>query len=65
MAKVVAMVLAGGRVDELGVLTYYRPKSTVPYGALYRIIDFPLSNLMISGIERVGILSQVQILISC
>jgi len=58
MAKVVAMVLAGGRVDELGVLTYYRPKSTVPYGALYRIIDFPLSNLMISGIERVGILSQ-------
>ncbi len=58
MAKVVAMVLAGGRVDELGVLTYYRPKSTMPYGALYRIIDFPLSNLMVSGIEQVGILSQ-------
>ncbi len=52
------MVLAGGRVDELGVLTFFRPKSTVPFGGLYRFIDFPLSNLMNSGIERVGILSQ-------
>ncbi|MGB9712237.1 MAG: glucose-1-phosphate adenylyltransferase family protein [Dissulfurimicrobium sp.] len=56
--KVVAMVLAGGRVGELDVLTYFRPKSTLPFGGLYRIIDFPLSNLMHSGIERVGILSQ-------
>jgi glucose-1-phosphate adenylyltransferase len=52
------MVLAGGRVDELGVLTHLRPKSTVPFGGLYRFIDFPLSNLMNSGIEKVGILSQ-------
>ncbi len=52
------MVLAGGRVDELGVLTMNRPKSAVPFGGLYRVIDFPLSNLMHSGIERVGILSQ-------
>ncbi len=58
MPKILAMVLAGGRVDELGVLTFYRPKSTMPFGGLYRIIDFPLSNLMHSGIERVGILSQ-------
>lgn len=56
--SVLAMVLAGGRVGELGVLTFYRPKSTLPFGGLYRIIDFPLSNLMNSGIERVGILSQ-------
>jgi glucose-1-phosphate adenylyltransferase len=56
--NVLAMILAGGRVDELGVLTFYRPKSAVPFGALYRIIDFPMSNLMHSGIERVGILSQ-------
>jgi len=53
-----AMVLAGGRVDELNVLTYYRPKSAVPFGGMYRIIDFPLSNLMNSGLERVAILSQ-------
>lgn len=56
--KVVAMILAGGRVGELDVLTYFRPKSTLPFGGLYRIIDFPLSNLMHSSIERVGILSQ-------
>ncbi len=53
-----AMVLAGGRVDELNVLTYYRPKSAVPFGGFARIIDFPLSNLMNSGLERVAILSQ-------
>jgi len=56
--NVLAMILAGGRVDELDVLTFLRPKSVLPFGALYRIIDFPMSNLMNSGIERVGILSQ-------
>jgi glucose-1-phosphate adenylyltransferase len=58
MKNILAMILAGGRVDELDVLTFERPKSAVPFGALYRIIDFPMSNLMHSGIERVGILSQ-------
>ncbi|QQG64766.1 glucose-1-phosphate adenylyltransferase family protein [Desulfobulbus oligotrophicus] len=53
-----AMILAGGRVDELGVLTHYRPKSAVPFGGFARVIDFPLSNLLQSGIERVAILSQ-------
>jgi len=52
------MILAGGRVDELGVLTHYRPKSAVPFGGFARVIDFPLSNLMQSGIELVAILSQ-------
>jgi len=56
--KVLAMVLAGGRVDELNVLTYYRPKSAVPFGGFARVIDFPLSNLMQSGLDRVAILSQ-------
>ncbi|MBP1731297.1 MAG: Nucleotidyl transferase, partial [Deltaproteobacteria bacterium] len=56
--KVLALILAGGRVDELDVLTFYRPKSVLPFGAVYRIIDFPMSNLMNSGIETVGILSQ-------
>lgn len=53
-----AMILAGGRVDELNVLTYYRPKSAVPFGGFGRVIDFALSNLMNSGIEQVAILSQ-------
>ncbi len=52
------MILAGGRADELSVLTFYRPKSAVPFGGVYRVIDCPLSNLRYSGIENVGILSQ-------
>jgi len=58
MKKVFALILAGGRVDELSVLTLSRPKSALPFGGMYRVIDFPLSNLMHSNIERVGILSQ-------
>ncbi len=53
-----AMILAGGRVDELNVLTYFRPKSAVPFGGFGRVIDFSLSNLMNSGIEQVALLSQ-------
>lgn len=53
-----AMILAGGRVDELNVLTYFRPKSAVPFGGFGRVIDFPLSNLMNSGIEQIALLSQ-------
>ncbi len=56
--KVVGMVLAGGRVDELLILTSKRPKSALPFAAIYRIIDFALSNLMHSAIDNVGILSQ-------
>jgi glucose-1-phosphate adenylyltransferase len=55
---IVAMVLAGGRVDELSVLTAMRPKSAVPIWGMYRIIDFVLSNMMNSGIDVVGVLSQ-------
>ncbi|MFQ5750622.1 MAG: glucose-1-phosphate adenylyltransferase family protein [bacterium] len=58
MKNVLAMILAGGRVDELSVLTLARPKSVVPFGGMYRVIDFPLSNLMHSQVENVGILSQ-------
>ena len=58
MAQVLAMILAGGRVGELDVLTFFRPKSVLPYGGLYRVIDFPMSNLMHSDIENVGLLSQ-------
>lgn len=58
MKKIVGMVLAGGRVDELSVLTAKRPKSALPMWGVYRIIDFALSNLMHAGIEVVGVLSQ-------
>ena len=56
--NVLAMVLAGGRVDELLCLTEMRPKSALPIFGTYRIIDFVLSNLMHSGISNVGVLSQ-------
>ena len=56
--KTLAMILAGGRVDDLGVLTFHRPKSAMPFGGFARVIDFSLSNLMNSGLERVAILSQ-------
>lgn len=52
------MVLAGGRVDELSVLTAARPKSAVSMWGMYRVIDFALSNMMHSGIDAVGVLSQ-------
>ena len=52
------MVLAGGRVDELLCLTERRPKAALPIFGSYRIIDFVLSNMMHSGVNNVGVLSQ-------
>ena len=57
MREVISMVLAGGRVEELSVLTLHRPKAAVPFGGQYRIIDFALSSLMQADIQRVGVLS--------
>ncbi|MCQ2466511.1 MAG: glucose-1-phosphate adenylyltransferase [Clostridia bacterium] len=59
-ADVVAMILAGGQGARLGVLTKKIAKPAVPFGSRYRIIDFPLSNCVNSGIENVGVLSQYQ-----
>lgn len=56
----VAMLLAGGQGSRLGVLTKNIAKPAVPYGGKYRIIDFPLSNCVNSGIYTVGILTQYQ-----
>ena len=56
--KCVAMLLAGGQGSRLGVLTAKIAKPAVPYGGKYRIIDFPLSNCINSGIDTVGILTQ-------
>lgn len=52
------MLLAGGQGSRLGVLTAKIAKPAVPYGGKYRIIDFPLSNCINSGIDTVGILTQ-------
>lgn len=56
----VAMLLAGGQGSRLGVLTKNIAKPAVPYGGKYRIIDFPLSNCVNSGIHTVGVLTQYQ-----
>jgi glucose-1-phosphate adenylyltransferase len=54
----VALILAGGRGSRLKQLTDWRAKPAVPFGGKFRIIDFPLSNCINSGIRRVGILTQ-------
>ncbi len=53
-----ALILAGGRGSRLGRLTLWRAKPAVPFGGKFRIIDFPLSNCMNSGIRRIGVLTQ-------
>ena len=53
-----ALILAGGRGSRLKQLTLWRAKPAVPFGGKFRIIDFPLSNCMNSGIRRVGVLTQ-------
>ena len=56
----IAMLLAGGQGSRLGVLTKNIAKPAGPYGGKYRIIDFPLSNCVNSGIYTVGVLTQYQ-----
>jgi len=64
MAKeMVAMILAGGQGSRLYALTDKLAKPAVPFGGKYRIIDFPLSNCVNSGIDTVGILTQYQPLV--
>ena len=61
--SVVAMLLAGGQGSRLGILTKKIAKPAGPFGGKYRIIDFPLSNCVNSGIEAVGVLTQYQPLV--
>ncbi len=58
--EMIAMLLAGGQGSRLGVLTAKSAKPAVAYGGKYRIIDFPLSNCINSGIDTVGVLTQYQ-----
>lgn len=56
----ISMLLAGGQGSRLGILTHKIAKPAVPFGGKYRIIDFPLSNCVNSGIYTVGVLTQYQ-----
>jgi glucose-1-phosphate adenylyltransferase len=56
--QTLAMILAGGRGSRLYELTEWRAKPGVPFGGKFRIIDFPLSNCINSGIRRIGVLTQ-------
>ena len=58
--EMIAMLLAGGQGSRLGVLTKKVAKPAVAFGGKYRIIDFPLSNCINSGIDTVGVLTQYQ-----
>ncbi len=56
--QALALILAGGRGSRLHELTNWRAKPSIPFGGKFRIIDFPLSNCVNSGIRRVGVLTQ-------
>ena len=53
-----ALIMAGGRGSRLKQLTMWRAKPAMPFGGKFRIIDFPLSNCINSGIRRIGVLTQ-------
>lgn len=58
--EMIAMLLAGGQGSRLGVLTSSVAKPAVPFGGKWRIIDFPLSNCVNSGVDTIGVLTQYQ-----
>ncbi|HAG03963.1 MAG TPA: glucose-1-phosphate adenylyltransferase [Lachnospiraceae bacterium] len=58
--EMMAMLLAGGQGSRLGIMTMDKAKPAVAFGGKYRIIDFPMSNCVNSGVETVGVLTQYQ-----
>ena len=58
--EMIAMLVAGGQGSRLGVLTSTKAKPAVSFGGKYRIIDFPMSNCINSGVDTVGVLTQYQ-----
>ena len=61
--EMIAMLMAGGQGSRLGVLTSSKAKPAVPFGGKYRIIDFPMSNCINSGVDTVGVITQYQPLV--
>ena len=61
--EMIAMLLAGGQGSRLGVLTSSKAKPAIPFGGKYRIIDFPMSNCINSGVDTVGVITQYQPLV--
>jgi len=61
--EMIAMLLAGGQGSRLGVLTNKKAKPAISFGGKYRIIDFPMSNCINSGVDTVGVLTQYEPLI--
>jgi len=60
MERTLAIILAGGRGERLGILAHERTKPAIPFAGKYRIIDFTLSNCVNSGISKVAVLTQYQ-----
>ena len=58
--EMIAMLLAGGQGSRLGIMTKTKAKPAVSFGGKYRIIDFPMSNCINSGVDTVGVLTQYQ-----
>ena len=58
--EMIAMLLAGGQGSRLGILTSNMAKPAVSFGGKYRIIDFPLSNCINSGVDTVGVLRMLE-----
>ncbi len=56
--SILAMILAGGKGERLHPLTIHRAKPAVPFGGIYRIVDFTLSNCINSGIRKIAVLPQ-------
>ena len=56
--ETLAMIMAGVASEDLSVLTSIRAEPAIPFGGKFRIIDFPLSNCINSGIRRIGVLTQ-------
>ena len=60
MPKVLAMILAGGRGNRMGILCHERPKPVLPFAGRFRVIDFSLSNCIHSQIDNIALLTDYQ-----
>ncbi|MBE6016582.1 MAG: glucose-1-phosphate adenylyltransferase subunit GlgD, partial [Lachnospiraceae bacterium] len=57
MKSLMGLISTNYNIDEFGVLTEERPVASLPFGGRYRLIDFPLSNMVNSGISTVGLIT--------